>query len=136
MNKLIVKINSKQKGSKQNTIKMKALANSYEKNGILYVIYKESLDENIKVSTMLKITKDSLTLTRTGNVKQQQFFCSGKEIISDYVTPYGNLKMKVKTHRLEINSGIIQEIKIDYALYINNDWQSDNKLVIKLEPAN
>ncbi len=136
MNKLIVKINSKQKGSKQNTIKMKALANSYEKNGILYVIYKESLDENIKVSTMLKITKDSLTLTRTGNVKQQQFFCSGKESISDYVTPYGNLKMKVKTHRLEINSGIIQEIKIDYALYINNDWQSDNKLVIKLEPAN
>ena len=136
MNKLIVKINSKQKGSKQNTIKMKALANSYEKNGILYVIYKESLDENIKVSTMLKITKDSLTLTRTGNVKQQQFFCSGKESISDYVTPYGNLKMKVKTHRLEINSGIIQEIKIDYALYINNDWQSDNKLVIKLELAN
>ena len=52
------------------------------------------------------------------------------------MTPYGNLKMKVKTHRLEINSGIIQEIKIDYALYINNDWQSDNKLVIKLEPAN
>lgn len=136
MNKLIVKINSKQKGSKQNTIKMKALANSYEKNGILYVIYKESLDENIKVSTMLKITKDSLTLTRTGNVKQQQIFCSGKESISNYVTPYGNLKMKVKTHRLEINSGIIQEIKIDYALYINNDWQSDNKLVIKLEPAN
>lgn len=136
MNKLIVKINSKQKGSKQNTIKMKALANSYEKNGILYVIYKESLDENIKVSTMLKITKDSLTLTRTGNVKQQQIFCSGKESISDYMTPYGNLKMKVKTHRLEINSGIIQEIKIDYALYINNDWQSDNKLVIKLEPAN
>lgn len=136
MNKLIVKINSKQKGSKQNTIKMKALANSYEKKGILYVIYKESLDENIKVSTMLKITKDSLTLTRTGNVKQQQFFCSGKESISDYMTPYGNLKMKVKTHRLEINSGIIQEIKIDYALYINNDWQSDNKLVIKLEPAN
>lgn len=136
MNKLIVKINSKQKGSKQNTIKMKALANSYEKNGILYVIYKESLDDNIKVSTMLKITKDSLTLTRTGNVKQQQIFCLGKESISDYVTPYGNLKMKVKTHRLEINSGIIQEIKIDYALYINNDWQSDNKLVIKLEPAN
>ena len=136
MNKLIVKINSKQKGSKQNTIKMKALANSYEKNGILYVIYKESLDENIKVSTMLKITKDSLTLTRTGNVKQQQIFCSGKESISDYMTPYGNLKMKVKTHRLEINSGIIQEIKIEYALYINNDWQSDNKLVIKLEPAN
>ena len=41
MNKVIVKINSKQKNDKQNTIKMKALANAYTKNGILYVIYKE-----------------------------------------------------------------------------------------------
>ena len=72
--KLIVKINSKQKGSKQNTIKMKALANSYEKKGILYVIYKESLDENIKVSTMLKITKDSLTLDKNGQCKTTTIF--------------------------------------------------------------
>ncbi len=41
MNKVIVKINSKQKNDKQKTIKMKALANAYTKNGILYVIYKE-----------------------------------------------------------------------------------------------
>lgn len=40
MNKVIVKINSKQKNDKQNTIKMKALANAYT-NNILYVIYKE-----------------------------------------------------------------------------------------------
>ena len=39
MNKVIVKINSKQKNDKQNTIKMKALANAYTKNGILYVIF-------------------------------------------------------------------------------------------------
>ena len=31
MNKVIVKINSKQKNDKQNTIKMKALANVYTK---------------------------------------------------------------------------------------------------------
>ena len=115
MNKVIVKINSKQKNDKQNTIKMKALANVYTKNGILYVIYKEKdLNEE----------------------KQQQVFVEGKESVSDYITPYGNLKMKVKTHRLEIITGMKSTIKIDYALYINNSWQSDNELVIKLEPAN
>lgn len=131
MNKVIVKINSKQKNDKQNTIKMKALANVYTKNGILYVIYKEK-----ETSTMLKIQKDSLTLTRTGGVQQQQVFVEGKESVSDYITPYGNLKMKVKTHRLEIITGMNSTIKIDYALYINNSWQSDNELMIRLEPAN
>lgn len=131
MNKVIVKINSKQKNDKQNTIKMKALANVYTKNGILYVIYKEK-----ETSTMLKIQKDSLTLTRTGGVQQQQVFAEGKESVSDYITPYGNLKMKVKTHRLEIITGMKSTIKIDYALYINNSWQSDNELMIRLEPAN
>lgn len=38
MNKVIVKINSKQKNDKQNIIKTKALANAYTKNGILYVL--------------------------------------------------------------------------------------------------
>ena len=129
MNKVIVKINSKQKNDKQNTIKMKALANAYTKNGILYVIYKEKdLNEEKETSTMLKIQKDSLTLTRTGGVQQQQVFVEGKESVSDYITPYGNLKMKVKTHRLEIITGIKSTI--------NNSWQSDNELMIRLEPAN
>ena len=44
--------------------------------------------------------------------------------------------MKVKTHRLEIITGMNSIIKIDYALYINNSWQSDNELMIRLEPAN
>lgn len=137
MNKVIVKINSKQKNDKQNTIKMKALANVYTKNGILYVIYKEKdLNEEKETSTMLKIQKDSLTLMRTGGVQQQQVFAEGKESVSDYITPYGNLKMKVKTHRLEIITGMKSTIKIDYALYINNSWQSDNELMIRLEPAN
>ena len=44
--------------------------------------------------------------------------------------------MKVKTHRLEIITGMKSTIKIDYALYINNSWQSDNELMIRLEPVN
>lgn len=137
MNKFIVKINSKQKNDKQDTIRMQALANAYDKNGILYVIYKEQdLNEKKETSTMLKIQEDSLTLTRTGGVQQQQFFAQGQESVSDYITPFGNLKMKVKTHRLKMITGMKRTIKIDYALYINDSWQSDNELVIKLEPAN
>lgn len=137
MKKLIVKINGKQKNEQQATIKMQAVANSYEKNEFLYVIYKEqTLNDEQETSTMLKIGKDNLTLTRTGGVKQQQFFAQGRESTSEYITPYGTLQMTVKTQRLKIVTGVISQIKIDYALYINGSWQSDNELIIKLEPAN
>lgn len=137
MKKLIVKINGKQKNEQQATIKMQAIANSYEKNDFLYVIYKENdLSEKQETSTMLKIGKNNLTLTRTGGVKHQQFFAQGHESTSEYKTPYGNLQMTTKTHRLKIVTGTISTIKIDYALYINSSWQSDNELIIKLEPAN
>lgn len=138
MNKVIVKINSKQKGSEENVVKMEAVANHHKKGDISYVIYKETnLVDKQETSTMLKIGKDFLALTRSGGVKQQQLFAKGKVSHSDYETPYGKLHMMVKTHCFDIISDVKHHIiKIDYALYINNSWQSDNELVIKIKPAN
>lgn len=138
MNKVIVKINSKQKGSEENVVKMEVVANHHKKGDISYVIYKETnLVDKQETSTMLKIGKDFLALTRSGGVKQQQLFAKGKVSHSDYETPYGKLHMMVKTHRFDIISDVKHHIiKIDYALYINNSWQSDNELVIKIKPAN
>lgn len=137
MKKLIVNVTGKQKNDKVDSIKMKALANSYEKNGLLYVIYKDSnLNEEQETTTMLKIAKDNITLVRSGGVKQQQIFMQNKESVSDYQTPYGLLKMMVKTHRLKIVLGTKSTIEIDYSLYINGSWQSDNELKISMKPAN
>lgn len=138
MNKIIVKINSKQKGTEENTVKTKALANHYVKNGISYVIYKETdLVDKQETSTMLKIGEDFLALTRNGGVKQQQLFARGRTSHSDYETPYGKLQLTVKTHRFNMISDAKNRIiEIDYAIYINGSWQSDNELIIKLQPAN
>ena len=140
MNKVIVKFNSKQIGTDSSTIKTRFIANHHVRKGISYYIYKERiLDDGKETSTMLKLTKDSLTLTRSGNIQQQQIFALGKTSTSDYVTPYGNLKMTVKTNRFELVDDIDNNrcvIKIDYELYLNNNWQSNNKLIIDICPAN
>ena len=138
MNKVIVKINSKQKGSEENTVQTKALANHHVRGGISYVIYKENdLVDKQETSTMLKIGEDFLTLTRSGGVKQQQHFAEGQVSSSDYETPYGKLQLTVKTHRFKMVSDAEGRIiEIDYALYINGGWQSDNELIIKIQPAN
>ncbi len=144
MKKVIVKINSIQKpkdynlNEKAQTIKTQTLANNYEKNGTVYVIYKEiDLADKQETSTMLKIGQDFLALTRSGAVKQQQLFSQGKVDSSSYKTPFGTLKMTVKTHLFEHEiSDFSRTIKIAYELYLNDEWQSDNELMITIEPAN
>ncbi len=137
MNKVIVKFNSKQIGTENNTIKTKSLGNHHVKNGISYIIYKEKiLNDTQETSSMIKLTENALVLTRNGSVKQQQVFAEGKTSTSDYITPYGKLKMTVETHCFEIiNNANSRIIKIDYALYLNDSWQSNNELTIHILPA-
>lgn len=141
MKKVLVKFNSRQTGldkADSNIMKIEAIGNHHIRNGVSYIIYKENiLEESQETSTMLKLTDDCLVLTRNGGVKQQQIFAKNKISTSDYVTPYGKLKMTVKTHRFDIiNDAISCVVKIDYALYLNDSWQCDNELTIHISPAN
>lgn len=141
MHKVIVKVNSTQTSNTINTITTKNVANHHQKNGTSYIIYKEKmLSDQPAVNTMLKLTDNSLTLTRSGSVKLQQYFAEGATSQCDYETPFGKINMRIKTRVFTIlpvtSDTIYRTIKIEYAVYLNGKWQSDNKLVIDIKPAN
>lgn len=140
MKKVIVEISSRQRGAQQRTesVQLKALGNHYVKGGVCFVVYKEKDEQTgAETSTMLKIAADSLTLVRRGGIKQQQLFAEGQVSVSDYATPYGTLKMRVKTHELavSVSEEAIHQIKVDYDLYLNGSWQSRNELAVTIRPA-
>lgn len=147
MNKVIVNITSTQKTGSNistNTITTKNVANHHRKNGTSYIIYKEKIiDDKPAVDTMLKLTDSSLTVTRSGQIKSQQYFAKGSNHESEYKTPFGDLKIEVKTQGFKssplkefTDDSIYRKIEIDYVVYSNGKWQSDNKLIIDICPAN
>ena len=147
MNKVIVNIKSTQKTGSNistNTITTKNVANHHQKNGTSYIIYKEKiLDDKPAVDTMLKLTDTSLTVTRNGHIKSQQYFAKDHSHKCDYKTPFGDLKIEVKTRDFKNSplekcndDSIYRKIEIDYVVYSNGKWQSDNKLIIDICPAN
>ncbi len=136
MEKVIVKVRGEQTGAdgETNAIEVVAEGRHYEKNGMHYVLYDDQMaDETI--STILRIEPDRLRLTRNGAIAQDQYFMNGMESTSEYRTPFGSMKLSVRTQNMEIAYGTVSgEIRVDYAMAINGMWQSNNSLSISVSP--
>ncbi len=110
-------------------------AEYYEKNGSHYILYEECMgDTGTAVKTMLKLKGPQLELTRKGAVTARMVFESGKEYASDYVTPYGCLKMDILTRKLEtgFDEGLLH-IQAEYSLTSAGRHISDCTITIKLQ---
>lgn len=136
MNKVIVKVVGLQRDAQgeENRIEMMSVGKHYYKNGINYVLYEDrDLGETEKTSTLLKIGEDRVTLIRKGSIVQEQYFEEAAHCSSVYRTPYGDFTLSVLTNKLEIDYGSVSgEIRIDYAMAVNGEWQSENRLQIHI----
>ena len=81
------------------------------------------------------LSDDYVLLLRRGAVSQEQRFVEGMESTSEYRTPFGRLELSVATSRMEVACGDVSgEIHVDYAMFVDGTWQSDNALHIEICP--
>lgn len=115
--------------------KTSANAEYYEKNGSIYLLYEEIQEETgAAVKNTLKLKGSVLELTRRGAVDTHMIFEAGRMHPSDYATPYGRLKIGVRTRSLEVSSGReLMKIKAEYSLMTDDFPFSDCTLVITIE---
>lgn len=110
----------------------------YTKNGIHYITYQESEISGMEgVTTLLKIYTDHVTLVRMGGIDQRQEFHLGKRCRSEYITPYGTMRLSVHTTRLVMtrteDNSQVTGIDIEYELEIDGQWQSANTLAVHIQ---
>jgi len=123
-------------GEKQ-TIEMVTEADIYDKNGSVFIVYKESEVSGMEGSkTMLRIKGNVVTMTRFGATNSKIVFDVDHPMESLYQTPYGDFEMKVTTHKLESKidpkdpSGYLE---ISYQMVLEELSSSHNHLVIKVK---
>ena len=82
-------------------------------------------------TTTLDVIGDSVTLTRTGDLRSQMVFQRGKKHYSIYETEYGALTVGVAAarveHELNDQGG---EIEIDYAIEVEHAMTASNRFHI------
>ncbi len=90
----------------------------YTRAGSLYLLYQEPLDQNGSAAKCCIKLKDSvLEITKNGAVRTRMVFQEGKEYLTDYVTPYGRLKMGIRTKKMELmREDERLDIRIEYSL--------------------
>jgi len=118
----------------ESRIELITVGNYYEKNGVQYLVYKDSEVSGLEgVTTMLKVYDDYVMLVRAGSVKYSQEFRLGKKSHSTYVTSYITMDMSIQTTSMNLSLGHgAGNIDICYELEINGQWQSSNTLSVSV----
>ncbi len=137
MEKACLTITSCQSGEDGKTAvtETKAEAVYYEKNGSHYILYEESMeDTGASVKSTLKLKGGLLELTRKGAVTTRMVFETGKEYLTDYITPYGCMKMGIRTRKVNAAFGERQIlIRAEYSLTSDGQQICDCAITIKLQ---
>lgn len=136
MNNVIVTIIGTQRDAQgeENRIELITTGHYYKKNGVQYIVYKDSEISGLEgVTTMLKVYDQYMVLVRMGSVACTQEFRLGEKSHSTYVTPYVTLEMGTLTQDINVAlSNLAGNINIRYELEINGQWQSTNTLSISV----
>lgn len=113
-----------------------------ERNGVLYVLYKENTDEGQRgesgagiVKNLLKIEKEPerVCLKRSGAVSSEMIFAEGKKNSSLYKTSYGTLEIGTETRKVSVRKETEKiSLQLMYALFIQDEKQADCRLKIEI----
>lgn len=138
MDKIMIDIKStiKQIDGDVQTIEMVTEGEMYEKNGSVFLIYHESEVSGMEGSkTMLKLSGDTITMTRFGSTNSRIVFNEEQKMSSMYKTPYGDFEMNVNTDKLthDINMETLSGyISIKYVIVLEQLSSSENDLEIRI----
>lgn len=104
------------------------------------ISFEELLPSEDKISTIsikniLKISNETVTLTKKGITQTKMFFQQNHTFCGFYQTPFGTFDMSLHTSRLKI---ICQDdllhTEINYALELNQQHVSDCSIQISVTP--
>lgn len=139
MSEIMIEIKStiEQIDGEVHTIEMVTEGELYQKNGSIFLMYYESEVSGMEGSkTMLKISEDTITMTRLGQTNSKIIFDINHPMTSVYHTPYGAFDMNVETESLEKSMDLEKlsgYIDIKYQMILEQLSSSKNHLEIKIK---
>lgn len=110
----------------------------YFRNGSHYLRYEEIMDESAQPTVnYIKMSEKGMEVRKKGLVNVHMVFEQGKKNMTYYTTPFGTLQMGIAATGMELHeseSGL--DMKVDYALDMNDEHVADCYLAIQAQPKN
>lgn len=99
-----------------------------------YLSYEEADEDGKITKNRIKITPESVEMTKQGGVTTQMIFVKGQKQYACYVTPFGELTLGMTTNRIRVTEeeqNIAVELRYD--LEINGAHMSECELDIDVK---
>ena len=110
----------------------------YFRNGSHYLCYEEILEDFSEPTiNYIKISPKGIEVRKKGIVNVHMVFEQGKKNMTYYTTPYGTIEMGIAATNMNLKedeSGL--NMKVDYALDMNQEHVADCCLAIQAQPKN
>lgn len=107
----------------------------YKKNGKHYILYDEVM-EGFEGSTrnMIKLTDDSLDITKKGVSNVHMIFEKNKKNVSYYHTPFGSILIGIDAKSVDINETEENiDVKVKYNLEVNYEHLADCSITMNIK---
>ncbi len=106
----------------------------YERGSSVYVFYDEKDPDNGAVTkNALKLSGSVVTHSRKGAVTSQMTFEAGRNMKTDYRTPYGSFLLELRTETVSIlRAEDACTVRIVYELYADDAFLSANQLTVRI----
>ena len=107
----------------------------YKKNGKHYIIYDEVM-EGFEGSTknIIKLTEDSLDVTKKGVTNVHMVFEEKKKNITYYNTPFGNLFIAIDAEKIQVEESEENiNVNVAYALEANYEHLADCRIQMNIK---
>lgn len=132
---MCVKINIKttqyDNNGNKDRIKISSTGKLYEKNGDIYILYKE---EETGISNTIKVSDNQVSIKRFGNINSNMVFKNGEKNITKYRMQQGIFLIETYTNNLHINiyKNKSMKIYIDYNIKIKDIFEGRNEVDIEI----
>ena len=99
-----------------------------------YLSYEEADEDGKITKNRIKITPESIEMTKQGNITTQMIFMEGKKQYTCYETPFGELTLGMTTKRIKITEEEQQiAAELRYDLEVNGAYMSECELDINVK---
>jgi uncharacterized beta-barrel protein YwiB (DUF1934 family) len=134
---VLITVNSKMDDSagKQDAMSFVTEGKLTRDNGEYTLSYEESEITGLNgTTTILKVSDQSVTLIRHGNISAMMLFEVGKTHLTDYNTEYGSVMLGVTAKKVDVN---LNEggghIHVDYILEYNRSYGGRNSIQVEVQ---
>ena len=108
----------------------------YNRNGKHYILYDEVVEGlSGHISNRIKISGDSVEVTKKGLTNTQLIFEKGKKHMTRYQTPYGILNLGVLTRDVQVREeDALIGVKVEYILEVNEQHLAECIIEMQVKP--